>query len=142
MADYRLDEETRKSLLGLMPFTQNGTMNFIPKAFDGLPDGVRAVFKQRAYTRQEFATVKNAYTDETIKDKQSALWSVSRGTVLGWDKLFDLATGEPMEYKADADGGMDKDLWESLPPIIRWELTTNASVMSGLLERERVALKS
>lgn len=141
MADYRLDEATRKSLLGLMPFTQGGTMDYTPECLADAPEAARATFKQRAFTRAEFTAVRNLYTDEKVVDKQTPLWEVVCKTIMGWDRVFDLATGEPIAYKADPNGGLDKDLWEGLPLIIRRELATNATVMSGLLQQERLALR-
>jgi hypothetical protein len=140
MADIRLDEATRKSLLGLMPFTQAGTMDFIPALFVGIAPEFTPVFKQRAFTHQELAAVRKLYADK-VEDKTTILWETVRKTVTGWEKMFDLASGQTLTFKADPDGGLDKDLWESLPLVIRRELTTNVSIMSGLLEQEKTGLK-
>lgn len=141
MAEFRLDEKTRKALMGLMPFSQGGTVNFTPEIFDSLPESARPVFKQRAFTRGEFQSVRDVYADDSVKDKQKVLWDIARKTLSGWETVFDLATGEPMPFKADTDGGCDKEQWELLPIVIRKELFTNVSIMSGLLPPEKQGLK-
>jgi hypothetical protein len=141
MAEYRLDEATKKALLGLMPFSQGGTMDFTPEAFKDVPKNAQPVFKLRSFTRQEFQDVRDIYSNEE-KDKQKALWEIARKTLKGWSKVFDLSTGEAVLFKADADGGVDKELWEALPLLIRRVIFTQVSVMSGLLEQERQGLKS
>jgi hypothetical protein len=141
MSDLRLDEATRKALLGLMPFTQGGTMYYTPECLQDAPEVARASFKQRAFTRQEMMAVRAIYADDTIKEKQSQLWEICRKTIVGWGQVFDLSTGEPMAYNAAPDGGIDADLWETLPLVIRRELLTNVAIMSGLLQQEKTGLK-
>lgn len=141
MADYRLDEATKKSLLGLMPFSQGGMMDYTPEIFKDIASKIKPVFKLRAFTRQEFQEVRDIYGNNE-KEKQGALWAVGRKALKGWDKIFDLSTGEAVIFKADADGGIDKDLWETLPLTIRRMIFTQISIMSGLLEQERQGLKS
>jgi hypothetical protein len=142
MADLKMDEATRKSLLGLMPFTQGGTIMFVPECMANLPEEFQSSLKLRSLNRQEFNEVRELYSNDKIENKQDPLWAISRKAVLGWNKVFDLATGEPISFKADPDGGIDKDSWEMLPLVIRREIATTIFTMSGLIYEERVALKS
>lgn len=141
MAEFKLDEKTRKSLMGLMPFSQSGTVDFTPDCFEGVDVEACPVFKHRAFNRIEFQAVRDIYADDTKKDKQKSLWEFARKTVIGWERVFDLATGELLVFKTDPDGGMDKEQWETLPTVIRREIFTNVSIVSGLLTQEKQSLK-
>jgi hypothetical protein len=142
MADFRLDEATRGALIGLMPFSQGGTIRFTPDICKVLPENIRPSFTHRALTRAEFNSVRDIYADENKGvDKQKALWEIARKTVTAWENIFDLATGEPIPYKQDSDGGLDKGLWESLPLVIRREIFTSVTIVSGLTEPEKAGLR-
>lgn len=142
MADFRLDEATKKALLGLMPFSQNGTIDFTPDVFKDIIFKARPVFKQRAYTAQERQEIRDIYLSDDIKDKSPAILDLVRRTVLGWENLFDLATASSLPFKADADKGADKEIWGIMPRILTDALVENVSKMSGLLPQERQGLKS
>ncbi len=143
MAEFRLDEKTKKSLLGLMPFTQSGTMNFTPSMFDTIPIEAQPIFKQRAFTRGEVQQYRDIIKDDGAKtdDKLTLLMALTRPTVLGWERQFDLATGDLLPFKADEDKGASKDLWTLIPDVIKLSLYRNCSIASGLQVQEKQGLK-
>jgi hypothetical protein len=170
--DYKLDEKTRESLIGLMPVTQNAVISFIPPIYTGLPEKVRPIFSQRAFTRgekQEVASLEETYMrsiepymrregDNMIVNSESAgnvsefsalsrkhrgdLAEWARKTVTGWRAVYDPSTGAEIAFKADADGGADKDLFDGFCSEAKGEIFQNAKKISSLLPQERVALKS
>jgi hypothetical protein len=142
MAELRLDEATKKALIGLMPFSQAGKMDFTPALFDNIPAKARPVFKQRSYTVAERQEYRDVIFDEKITDKSTRLLDIVRRTVAGWDTVFDMSTGELMPFKADEDKGADKEAWGILPRVVQDALLVNVNTMSGLLPQERQGLKS
>jgi hypothetical protein len=142
MAEFKLDAKYRKALLGLMPFSQEGTLDYTPEGFDELPEEIRPVFKLRALKRGEIQTVKDITFDDKIKIKIEKLIKAIRPAILGWDKVYDLATGNLIPFEASEDGGPTKELWERMPDTITTLLYREISVMSGLQKAEKQGLKS
>jgi hypothetical protein len=143
MAELRLDEKTRKSLLGLMPFTQGGVMDYTPEAYLSIPENIRPVFSLRAFTRQESCDIRSMFLNDkySIEERAEKNMENARKVVMGWKNIYDLSTGEPLEYKGSALGA-DKDLFSIFPDVIVSSIFRQASVMSGLLQQEKQGLKS
>jgi hypothetical protein len=142
MADYVLDEKTRKSLLGLMPFSQKGTIDYTPEQFANFPENVRPIFKQRSFTREEIKEVKSVISKTDSPDYDSQIREFTRKTVQGWDNLYDLSTCKKIDFVADEDKGADKKLFESIPILVVSKILNNALVISGIISQENLGLKS
>jgi hypothetical protein len=164
--ELKLDDATRASLLGLMPMTQTGTVEFTPPIFAGLPDAVRPVFIQRALTRSEKSQVmleedtvnkdaaafskdgKINLTDENrgawfdfVREKNAARVEWARKTVTGWKSVVS-PTGNVVDFKAAEDKGADPDLFDGFLVEAQLEIYNNAKKVSSLLSQERLGLKS
>ena len=143
MAEFVLDEKTKRALLGLMPFSQKGTMKFTPECYAEIKDDkYRPVFQQRPFTKNELLKVREIQDADDISQKIYPLITITRSTVLGWERIIDVFSGAPIAFKADEDSGADKEQWEALPDIVKIQLYRNVAVMSGLQRQERQGLKS
>ena len=74
-----------------------------------------------------------AATEEEINN-------LSRVVIKGWQNFYDSGTGEEIEYKADINGGADKDIWDSIPENVRATILQKAMSISGLVYLEQVGL--
>ena len=147
MAGLKLTEEHRQALLGLMPFTQNGTIEYTPKAFEKLdiPKNKKPVFKMRAYNKDEMNRIKKMLSDiqkNENADFNNDVREFSRLSIVGWKNMFDLSTGEEMEFKKSADGSIQKEQYELVPEFIVADLYKHACVVSGLMPKEIEGLES
>jgi len=143
---HKLDEATRKLLIGLYPFSVDQTSDFHlvnPDSETGkkLPEWARAKFKIRPFVKNErseaFEATKN--WDEN-KAKRNEL---ARKVTKGWSGLFDIALGTEISYKScNADGGADETLFNSLPESTTGLIFNHAYAISGLSLPERLGLRS
>jgi len=140
MSELKLDEETKKSLIGLMPFSQEATTEFTPEIFKKLDIGeeFKPVFTQRSFTRKE----RNEMRAGAMTFRGSDVFKYARISVVGWRNLYDLATGNEIEFSADKDKGASKELFGLISDEIAAELFNNASKISGLLSAEKMGLRS
>lgn len=147
MAKYVLDEETKKSLLGLSPFSIDETVEFTPEFYKipklAIPEKMWPTFKIRPFARPEREAVRRIIVDLTTDPKSAAHVKViewARKITIGWENLIDIATGEEISYKADKDGGADKELFETLTESLISALLYKSIQMSGLVNVERAGL--
>lgn len=142
MPEYKLTAEQKAELIGLLPFSQNATVDFIPESYKkaNLDPKITPVFKQRAFTRGEHNVRRRLCTEN--KFDMNGICDFARKSVVGWECFYDLATEKYIDFKADEDGSADGELFEALPDIIKLQIWNNAAKISGITPRERVSLKS
>jgi hypothetical protein len=144
-----LDEETKKQLLGFYPFGSDQTIEFTPDQLPVIKSEYKVSFTVRALRQEEKHQLEvnggsikeTSTTDEVVciidKNKE-----VFRGCVLGCKNLFDLGSGEEIQYKSAPSGGMDKDIWKSLPDTaMKDQIIRFIRKISGLLSIEMLGLK-
>lgn len=140
MADKRiLTEDERKLLEGLAPFNVNSTTEYIPKPHQALPEALRPVFKLRAFRKEEADVARKVLGALKDTDEQK-LREMVRVVIQGMDNLYDAATGELIEFKAAPDGGMDKDLFSTIPINVSSDILLYVCRISGLLNPEKLGL--
>jgi hypothetical protein len=149
MAEYKLDEETRKKLLTRLPFSRTATIEFTPelyltKVIDAkgkvtseyeIPEEFRPVFLCRPFSREDKDKLR-----KFEKAEESQLREIVRGNVVGYRNLWDIGTETLMEFRADAKGGMDKEQFEALPVAVQRDLFVFISGISGLSMSEKAGL--
>lgn len=158
MADFRLDEETKKALIGLMPCIEGSTIPFTPEGIfpENIDKKFLPVFTQRAFNREErkeaqelIAESLNAPEGETAHDKikriqkwNARCFELARKSIIGWKQFFNPATGGEIPYKAETEGGSpDPDIYNGLYGDIKSELFNNAYKISSLAPKEKKGLK-
>ncbi len=152
MAEHRMTEEERQSLLGLLPFSVDATLDYVPKPYrvkreDGtfvLSEEYQPVFTLRHMTRKEIDTFKAAARAKKLESEES-LMSLVAPVVVGWRNLFDIGTLPPTEvlYKADAVSGCDRELFKaSIPVAIVNDIGVCILRMNGLVGPEVLGLES
>lgn len=141
MGDLRLTEEERKLLEGLAPFNVNSTSQYTPGACTSLPEHMRPVFTVRPLRKDEAEKLRKTLAAVKTSD-ESFLREQVRLVISGMEKMFDAATGELIEYKAAPDGGMDKDIYSTIPIHITSDILMYVCRISGLLPPEKLGLTS
>jgi len=143
-----LDEATRKSLQGYVPFSVDSTADFTPDQFKAVKDEtLRPIFSVRSFKQSEMQELKknNARNDtekpESINSISEANLQIVRGCVVGWINLFDAGTGGEIDFRAEATGGCDKGLWASFPVWLIRELMDYVRKISGLTSVDELGLK-
>jgi hypothetical protein len=145
-----LDESTRKSLLGYLPFSVSSSVDFTPEQFGALDENLRPVFYVRSFKQSEiqelrknYASIGNTKKSEAIQQISDDNLQVVRRCLVGWRNLFDAGTGEEIEYTKDTDdNGCDKKIWSTFPVWLVRELMEYIRKISGLTSVEELSLKS
>ena len=144
-----LDEETRKALLGYVPFSSDCSISFTPEQFLKIKDeSLRPSFKLRSMTQAEMIQLKrnssgyhNA-TPEKLLQIADANLTLIRGCVIGWENLFDSGSGNEIEFVPAATGsGCDEKLFRILPDWLTVEVMDFVKTISGLSSPEEISIK-
>jgi hypothetical protein len=141
-----LDEETRRKLLGSLPFSSSVTIDCTLVISD-LPD-FNPIFTVRSFTQQDVAQLKangqsfgpNATTAE-ISDVADKNLEVSRACISGWKNLIDIGTGEEVDFVGSASAGCDKAVYSNLPRWMRGELFSFIKKISSISTPEELSIK-
>jgi len=146
MAEKRvMDEETKKKMHGLLPFSTKSTIKYTPEVYgDDVPEDFKPVFTIRPYSREEVKGARKilgSITDNNV-EKEDELNEWSRKVVVGWENLYDAGSGEEIEYVQDSTGGADKELYDVLPVTVKALILVQAVKISGLLDLSKLGLKS
>lgn len=139
MAARVLTTEEKKMLEGLAPFNINSVVEYTAKPHRDLPEEIRPLFKVRSYKKSEIDEVRKLISKLDEKD-EPRMREYARIIMVGMEKMYDAATGEPIEYKAAPDGGMDKDLFATMPLSVVTDIMLYACRISGLLAAEKQSL--
>jgi hypothetical protein len=137
-----LTDEIRKKLLGFNPVSQEKGIAFTPEHYLKDPDlkPFAPVFRQRPWTQNEMNEMQaviqqGQFTNDTMKE-------MARVTVLGFENLLDLATGQEIEFAADDRGAPRKDVFQRWPAKLQFALFYHAQAMSGLKAEDKESLGS
>ena len=138
MPEFAMTPELREKLVGLMPFSQNGTMEFTPAEYveRDLPIEVHPVYELRAWTKQEADAVNKrmARKDQTDEERSQAIFEEARIAVKNWENLYDLGTCKLIAYAAAQDGGADPEVFKQVPPVTNIvPIWRQVASMSGVL---------
>jgi hypothetical protein len=149
-----LDEATRTSLRGYVPFSVNATMEV--SLNDLLPENSKLkvdenfipVFSVRPFTQAEVIQLRknigslptnpNPTQYDMIVEQNMKL---IRACIMNWRNVFDDGSGEEIQYRADPSGGCDQTLFKMLPEYISIGLMGVIRRISGLSSVEALGLK-
>jgi len=137
MAELRMTEEIRKKMLGLLPFDNSASIDYTPQQYfaDDFPEEFRPVFKQRGFSEGEIKDVRRLLKDIEKADDDE-LNNYARLSVVGWSNLWDVGSMKKIEYSDD------KEQFLRLPTTVKGSLLYNAVKISGLIDIDRISLKS
>jgi len=149
MAEKRMTPEEKQSLLGLLPFSDQATLEYTPAPYkkkreDGtyaIPQKYWPVFTLRTMARKEIEELRQVSKTKQMDDDD--LRHVLCKVVVGCS--FDVAatTEKPIEYKAAEGGGADYDLfYKAVPAAALADLSIASMKMSGLVAAETLGLGS
>jgi len=142
--DTRLVDENR-----VKEFEENGweqTGENVDKFIEmkksrGLPAEFIPVFKIRAFNQKENNEVSELLRKKKLTNIQAMEYA--RKVCLGWENLFDLRTGNYIEYEAAEEGeGCKRKVFETIPDTVAGSLARAAGEWSGLYPAEKLGLKS
>ena len=136
-----LDEETRKQLLGYVPFSVDVSTLFTPEEFNTIKDtSIRPIFTVRSLNQAELAQLKkNAVgmskdtTPEAMTEIANKNTEILKNCILGWVQLYDAGTGEEIPY--------DADKFKTLPSWMIRSIMGFVRKISGLETPDELGLK-
>lgn len=152
--ETHLFDETRQALLGLAPFALNSTFEFIPELYKEckVPEELCPVFSIRPWNKVETEGAKkailacaNAFNNgkqEEYAVLENKMLEFVRKALVNWSNFVDAGNGKLIEYVADANGGVDKGLWERFPEALLVDISNKCSLISGISHVEKLGLKS
>lgn len=146
MPDIRMTDEIREQLYGVLPFSQDSSVEYIPQAFKDVPDDFRPVFILRSFTKPEENQVRRTLgrmkSDSDTVSIESQAQDTVRKCLLGWKNLWDVGSGQTVEYESDPSGGCSKTCFERLPSLIIVDLFLYIGKISGMMDIEKKGLRS
>ena len=128
--------ELREKLSGLLPFDSSAEDVFSPAIFGlkGIPKELTPVFRISCLTAGEKQSLRSGNLGE------ADLMELARKHSVGWKNLYDLATGELVEYVGSRDGGADPEVWERITEGNMLEIAKRVNEISGVASWERLGL--
>jgi len=141
-AKKKMDEKTRKLMEGICPFNVNATINYTPKIMERLPAEYRPVFTLRPLKVSEIKSFRASLSliDSKKSEDETEIKNCVRLCVVNIKNYYDAGTGELIEYKQAPDGGMDKDLFDTIPIPVISDLIMYVAKISGLADVEKTSL--
>jgi|GEM_PF-2151868 hypothetical protein len=143
-----LDEETRKALLGYVPFSSECSINYSPEEFMQIKDeSLRPVFKVRSLTQAEMMQIKRnssgyrGATPEQIEKIGEGNIAIIRGCILGWHNIFDSGSGTEIEFIPSTNGGCEEKLFRAFPDWVIVKIMNFVRTISGLSSPEELSIK-
>ena len=119
-----MDEETKKILTGLAPFSIKSTIDFVPEAYmtkDSetgdylIAKDLWPTFTVRPWNRKESTESVKALMKFQEDTDDAKIRELTRKAVVGWENLIDVSTMEEVEFMAETDGGALKSIFDSFP---------------------------
>lgn len=166
MPEITMTPELRNQLAGYLPFSNDATTKYTPDFFlqkkkvwneekkefdDGeiiIPEKFQPKLEVRCFNKGEYDKAKKLIIEET-QDKEEKRKSelfeqtkeLARKVVMGWSDYWDIGKMEEIKFKADPEGGCDKDLWAKMPDWMFYSIRTFVYRLSGLTPGEILSLK-
>jgi hypothetical protein len=149
MTKHILNDETRKALLGYVPFSADCKIPFTPDEFANIKDeSYRPIFEIRSFTQAELSQLKhnsqsliNDASSEKLMSTADKNLSLVRECVCGWKNLFDVGTREEIEFVKSPEGGCEEKVFQSLPVWLKRSILEFVKKISGLSEPEELSIK-
>ena len=155
----RLDEATRQSLVGDMPFSSEGRIQFTPEYYQKprnrlvgkgkdrkqesfyLEDKYQTSYELRGWTQVEKKRAIKVREDLKNADPEE-LEALARVATMGWKQQYDVGTGLLILYRAADNGGADARLFGGIPECVKGEIFWQLMIMSGLVDVTLLGLRS
>jgi hypothetical protein len=102
--EARLPEEIREKLRGVSALSDR--VEFKIETPEGVPDEYTPRLFLKSVSMREIEDLKKA--------DEEAQADFGRRILVGWKNLYNLTTGEKIEFRAAEDGGCDRELYRSL----------------------------
>ena len=134
-----LNDEEKRLLEGLAPFSVESTTEYIPACYLNLPEELKVVFTVRPFKKHEAESV--GRTIKAVKDSDEAkLRDFARQVIVGLENLHDAATGEPIAFEEDPTGCITKQLFDRIPVTVVTDVLMYVCKISGLIAAEKQGL--
>lgn len=151
-----ISAETKKALQGLAPFSTTSTIEFTPKGYEikvkdsegkdteeyMIPEEVWPLFKMRPWTKLEASRIRKSMPKYANSKDDTEIREYVRKVIVGWDNLVDAGTGDVMDYEEEETGGASKEIFDCFPSSLITDLLNKALTISGIVDMERVGLRS
>jgi len=122
---FRLDEETKKKMMGLVPITSDFTVDFTPEVFKDFPVEIQPVFTLKPWNNKEIKEVAKVGEDDT-----KAMLAIAK-QIVGWKNVIVLPTEDELVYEPDPKGGVKVELLERIPTKVSVAILTELGRISG-----------
>lgn len=143
--EHVMDEETKKKMRGLLPYSDKSICAFTPEAYSALDvdDKYKPIFYMRGLTREEHMQLMELTQSGKSQNETTLMQlAVLRGVVTGWKNLFDAATGTEIAFSTDSDNSANSSVLFALHYTVQINLIGQMYDMSGLIELDKLSLKS
>jgi hypothetical protein len=126
-----MDEETRKKLVGLLPFAVGSSVVYTPAFFSRVPEEYRPKFFIGPISPKDQANA-NTKSREGKFGRDVAVEALKNSIVLGWENLPDFVKGDLIVFS--------KEAIENLTDHVVWDLYGHGQKLAGITELEKEVL--
>ena len=121
--DFKMTDEVRQQLMGLLPMDNTSTHKFTPPMFDAIEDeNFRPVYELRQFKNEDVLTLKQMLTDDAVNmgktkkkkptiqqiaDKNEEYMKILHRALVGWENVYYPVTGELREYDGTVEDLMN-----------------------------------
>ena len=144
MTEHELTDEIKKELLGLAPFSSESQFEFTPKACKAptskIPEAFRPVYLLSCFTiaeRKDVSAQLRKATDLSYEDIKALV----KKKIHGFSRIFDIGSGQEIDFAPDADGTISSAQLSVLPKIVVEEIFYYIIQASGLMDTEKLGLR-
>jgi len=141
VAKIELTEDMKREMQGLLPISYTAVVEFTPEEIKKVDEILWPVFKLRRMTKAESLEIRRlaSASGDAISNEEKVL-NVVRKCVVGWDNLIDMSTGDEIPYVQE-NGELSKSLWDMMSITCITAIMNKVSLISGLLNSEKLGLK-
>ena len=125
MAKKKLDAETRRKLLGLMPVSNNFVVEYVPSVYKDIPDEFKPVFQIKPWTQSELK--KLSLIGEDVDKATDEL----RRKIVGWKNVILMDDDSEVAFETDEKGFCKKELLDSFPMMVLVDILKEITRISG-----------
>lgn len=120
---HKLDADTIRKLSGLLPATNDYTVEIKLSIYDNVDEEYRPTFIMSPLNNKELKDLSKKYSTAEDMKEEEVLELVSKHLV-DVNNLIDITTGEPVEYTPE--------VFETIPTVVKAALVTELMSISGL----------
>ena len=122
----------REQMAGLLPMSNDSVWSFTPSQYNEVPAQFKPIFKIKQLKMSQCDEIRSLMSGKTVMSEAKVtakFLDILHSILIGWDNLYDLATGEIYPYDRT------KDMMLTIPHHVLMSIFEESIVVSGIIPR-------